>query len=86
MTLLLIVVLAATAFVLLRYFRPGDGHRVVGRPLGEEARWEERILLMTRGNRGALERAVTARRRRHPEKSRLELLKLVHDEYVKDRE
>lgn len=86
MTLVLIVALAVTAFVLLRFFRPGDGQRVVGRPMGEEARWEERILLLTRGNRGAMERAVTARRRKFPNATRLELLKLVHDEYVKDRE
>lgn len=52
----------------------------------QEAKWEEKILLMTRGNRGALERAVTARRRKFPNATRLELLKLVHDEYVKDRE
>ena len=33
-----------------------------------------------------MERAVTARRKKFPHATRLELLKMVHDEYVKDRE
>ncbi|WP_309569758.1 hypothetical protein [Deinococcus sp.] len=67
----------------MRATRPGCPFPVI---TSQERHWEERILLMTRGNRGALERAVTARRRKFPQATRLELLKLVYDEYVKDRE
>ncbi len=76
LALLLLAVLLAT--------RPGA---VKGPPAGRNAEryWEERILRQTRGNRGALERAVTARRRKYPHASRAELLQMVHEEYVRDR-
>ena len=50
-----------------------------------ERYWEQKVLDQTRGNRGAMERAVTARRRKHPRASRAALLEMVHDEYVRDR-
>ncbi|GHF32835.1 hypothetical protein HNQ07_000349 [Deinococcus metalli] len=83
LTLLVIAGAALAVYAVMRASRAGGSSPRTG---GQERQWEERILLMTRGNRGALERAVTARRRRFPGATRLELLKMVHDEYVKDRE
>lgn len=78
---LLLIVLALGLLVAWVVTRLGSGTR----PRGDERHWEERVLLQTRGNRGALERAVTAKRRQYPRASRAELLKTVHDEYVRDR-
>lgn len=86
MTALLLLLIAVTVYLLLRYARPGDGKRLFGTPQSAEAQWEEKVLRLTRANRGAMERAITARRRKYPQATRLELLKLVHDEYLKDRE
>ena len=42
-------------------------------------------MAMTLGSAGAIERGVTAKRRRFPRASRAELLKMVHDDYLRDR-
>lgn len=52
---------------------------------GAEEFWMEQLLLITRGNRGAIERGVAARRARHPDAPRAELLRMLHDEYIRDR-
>ncbi|MBB6017314.1 hypothetical protein ACFP9V_06795 [Deinococcus radiopugnans] len=39
---------------------------------------------MTRNNRGAIERGVTAKRRNFPHASRAELLERVHTDYMRD--
>ncbi|GBF05154.1 hypothetical protein DAERI_030320 [Deinococcus aerius] len=83
-TAALLIVLALALLALLLATRPGTSK---GPPAGRSAEryWEEKILRQTRGNRGALERALTARRRRYPHASRAELLEMIHDEYVRDR-
>ena len=88
LTLLVVLGVALAVYGVMRASRAGGPMPLIYRPLSgvQERQWEERILRLTRGNRGALERAVTARRRRFPQASRLDLLKLIHDEYVKDRE
>lgn len=85
-TLLGILVLAGAVYAGLRLGRRGFGTGGSVFVRAQEAQWEDRVLRLTRGNRGAMERAVTARRRRFPQATRLELLKMVHDEYVRDRE
>lgn len=77
-TVLLIVALCAGVYGLLRLTR--------ATPRAREAQWEERVLLLTRGNRGAMERAVTAKRKRFPNATRAELLKMVYEDYLRDRE
>lgn len=47
--------------------------------------WEQRLMSMTLGNRGAIERGVTAKRRQHPRASRAELLEMVYEDYLRDR-
>lgn len=76
----LILIVCLGVYGLLRWTRRPHTTR------GQEAHWEERVLALTRGNRGAMERAVTARRKKFPLASRTELLKMVHDEYLRDRE
>lgn len=51
----------------------------------EEEVWFRRLMSLTLGNRGAIERGVTAKRRKFPRASRAELLEMVHDEYLRDR-
>ncbi|MFC4638538.1 hypothetical protein [Deinococcus hohokamensis] len=50
----------------------------------QEAQLEQKILRLTRNNRGAMERAATAKRQKHPVASRAQLLQMVHDDYVRD--
>lgn len=80
----LLIVLALALLALLVATRPGTSKGPPG-SRNAERYWEEKILRQTRGNRGALERALTARRRKYPQASRAELLEMVHDEYVRDR-
>lgn len=47
--------------------------------------WQRRLLLLTRGDAGAIERGVTARRRKFPRATRAELLEMLHDDYLRDR-
>ncbi|GGN39522.1 hypothetical protein [Deinococcus daejeonensis] len=85
--LLLILLLGAFVWALLhvtRHLRSArSGPRGSG-PRAERA-LEEELLRLTRGNRGAIERGVTAQRRRHPDASRADLLRRVRDEYLRDR-
>jgi len=89
--LLLILLLAAFVWALLHVTRnlrrPGSrsGVRAPGRGSRAERALEEELLRLTRGNRGAIERGVTAQRRRHPDASRADLLRRVRDEYLRDR-
>ncbi|PNY80140.1 hypothetical protein [Deinococcus koreensis] len=85
-TLLGLLALAGAVYAGLRLSRRDSGRGGSVFTRAQEAQWEERVLRLTRGNRGALERAMTARRTRFPQATRLELLKMVHDEYVRDRE
>lgn len=43
-----------------------------------------RLMTVTRGNRGATKRAVTAKRRQFPRATRAELLEMVDDESRRD--
>ena len=52
---------------------------------GEEQLWREKLLTITRGNVGAIERGVAAKRQRFPQLSDAELLKLLYEEYLRDR-
>lgn len=87
--LLLILLLAAFVWALLHATRnlrgPRSGVRAPGRGSRAERALEEELLRLTRGNRGAIERGVTAQRRRHPDASRADLLRRVRDEYLRDR-
>lgn len=58
--------------------RPGASSR------GAE-KWERLVLSQTLGNRGAMERAVTSKRKKFPEASRAQLLEMVHEDYARDR-
>lgn len=51
----------------------------------EEDVWLRKLMNITRGNRGAIERGVTAKRRKFPRATRAELLEMVYDEYVRER-
>lgn len=51
----------------------------------EEEVWLGKLMTLTLGNRGAIERGVTAKRRKFPRATRAELLEMVHDEYLRDR-
>lgn len=87
---LLLVVLALGLVVFLLLSRPegkSTSPKVQQRALGngQEKVLEQKLLSMTLGNRGAIERGVTAKRRQHPRASRAELLEMVYDDYVKDR-
>lgn len=44
----------------------------------------QKLLTVTRNNRGAIERGVTAKRRKFPQASRAELLERVHTDYMRD--
>lgn len=81
MSAVLLIVLAVGLLGVLLATRPGGGTGA----RGDERDWEERLLRQTRGNRAAIERAVTAKRRQYPHASRAELLKMIHEEYVRDR-
>lgn len=85
--LLLILLLAAFVWALLHVTRNLRGARSASRGSGPRAEraLEEELLRLTRGNRGAIERGVTAQRRRHPDASRADLLRRVRDEYLRDR-
>ncbi|WP_119675238.1 hypothetical protein [Deinococcus sp. RM] len=85
--LLLILLLAAFVWALLHVTRHLRGVRSASRDSGPRAEraLEEELLRLTRGNRGAIERGVTAQRRRDPQASRAELLRRVRDEYLRDR-
>lgn len=83
LTLLVVVGAVAVIYGLLRLVYRDRPSPFSG---GQVRHWEDKILLLTRGNRGAMERSVAARQKKFPEATRLELLKLVHDDYVKDRE
>ncbi|GGK98719.1 hypothetical protein [Deinococcus radiotolerans] len=82
--LLLTLLMCGFVWALLHFTRnlrrpdQGEGRRA-------ERALEEELLRLTRGNRGAIERGVTAQRRQHPQASRAELLRRVRDEYVRDR-
>lgn len=52
---------------------------------GEEQLWREKLLTITRGNVGAIERGVAAKRQRFPQLPEAELLKLLYEEYLRDR-
>lgn len=85
---LLLVMLALGLVVFLLLSRPkSTSPKVQQRALGngQEKVLEQKLLSMTLGNRGAIERGVTAKRRQHPRASRAELLEMVYDDYVKDR-
>ncbi|MBZ9714192.1 hypothetical protein [Deinococcus multiflagellatus] len=84
---LLLVLLAGLVFALLlatRNLRHPE-RRGQGQSRRAEAVWERKLLSMTLGNRGAIERGLTAKRRQHPGASRAELLRRLHDDYVRDR-
>ncbi|MEW6420134.1 MAG: hypothetical protein AB1511_00200 [Deinococcota bacterium] len=85
MSALLLILLALALLAVLLATRPGGQLKDFPRGRTAERDWEEKILRQTRGNRGALERALTARRRKYPHASRAELLEMIHDEYVRDR-
>ncbi|MPY67101.1 hypothetical protein F8S09_10420 [Deinococcus sp. SDU3-2] len=88
--LVLIVISLAGVGVLLLTRRSGPGHSGGFRPPArrmmktDEEVWLRRLLTLTRGNRGAIERAVTAKRRKFPRATRAELLEMIHDEYRRD--
>ncbi|WP_216325484.1 hypothetical protein [Deinococcus aestuarii] len=83
---LLLIVLALALLAGLLATRPrGGAPRASSTGRTAELFWEEKVLRQTRGNRGAMERAVTAKRRNHPRASRAALLEMDHDEYVRDR-
>ncbi|KEF34052.1 hypothetical protein RDMS_09330 [Deinococcus sp. RL] len=63
-----------------RRFRPPPRRMV---KTGEDV-WLRRLMTVTRGDRGAIERAVTAKRRKFPRAPRAELLEMVYDEYRRD--
>lgn len=50
-----------------------------------ERHWMTKLMDITRGNTGAIERSVTAKRRRFPQATRAELLERVYDDYRRDR-
>lgn len=88
--LLLILLLAAFVWALLHFTRDlrrggSRSGRAQGSGTRAERALEEELLRLTRGNRGAIERGVTAQRRRHPDASRADLLRRVRDEYLRDR-
>ena len=80
--------------VLLLLSRGKVGQSVAGRrgsPRSEglpspsqEEFWLQKLLTVTRNNRGAIERGVTAKRRNFPHASRAELLERVHTDYMRD--
>ncbi|MDL2343305.1 hypothetical protein QOL99_03975 [Deinococcus sp. MIMF12] len=88
--LVLIVISLAGAGVLLLTRRGGPGRPGGFRPpprrtmKTDEEVWLRRLMTLTRGNRGAVERAVTAKRRTFPRATRAELLEMIHDEYRRD--
>lgn len=81
----LLVLLAGLVFALLLATRGVRHPRRRGQSRHAEAVWERKLLSMTLGNRGAIERGLTAKRRQHPGASRAELLRRLHDDYVRDR-
>lgn len=82
---LLLIVLALALIAGLLATRPGGTSKSSSAGRGAEVHWERKILSQTLGNRGAMERAVTAKRRKYPRASRAELLEMIHEEYVRDR-
>lgn len=52
---------------------------------GEEQLWRGKLLSVTRGNVGAIERGLAAKRRRFPHLPESELLHLLYEEYLRDR-
>ncbi len=81
----LLIVLALALLAVLLKTRPGDAAKAPPASKNAERYWEQKVLSQTLGNRGAMERAVTARRRKYPHASRAELLEMIHDEYLRDR-
>ena len=54
-------------------------------PSGDEATLTRKLMTITRGNKGATERSVTARKRKHLRASRVELLELLYHDDLRDR-
>ena len=50
-----------------------------------EELWLRKLLEITRGNKGAVERGVMATRRRHPRASRAEAMEMLYHDYLRDR-
>ena len=84
-TLLAALVLLWAGVLFTTRGRAGAGGK--RRKLGQsaEAFWMERLLRLTRGNRDAIERGVSARRAKFPQASRAELLELLYHDYLRDR-
>jgi len=87
-----LILLALCGAALLLLTRPAERrrsspscppHRRVTKT-GEDI-WLRKLMTLTLGNWGAIERGVTAKRRRFPRATRAELLEMVHDEYLRDR-
>ncbi|WP_425430317.1 hypothetical protein [Deinococcus planocerae] len=85
MTVVLVIVVALALLAVLLATRPRRVPKSSPAGKNAELHWERKILSQTLGNRGAMERAVTAKRRNYPRASRADLLEMVHDEYVRDR-
>ena len=51
----------------------------------DEDLWTRKLMGMTLGHAGAIERGVTAKRRKFPRATRAELLEMVHSDYLRDR-
>ena len=88
-----LVLLALLWAVVLLLTRPRAQAAPPGRPAplprlpvqADEDLWTRKLMAMTLGSAGAIERGVTAKRRRFPRASRAELLKMVHDDDLRDR-
>ena len=74
---------ASTVALTTRHPPVPDRRSSANRP--REAVLMEKLMTITRGNQGAIERGVTAKRRAHPRANRAELLDLLYHEYLKDR-
>lgn len=87
----LLTLLALCGAALLLLTRPAQRGPSTFRPPArrmmktEEEVWLRKLMTVTLGNRGAIERGVTAKRRKFPRATRAELLEMVHDEYLRDR-
>ena len=90
-TLILILLAMIAVLAVLLYLKPKAGplqsrdtRPLPSRTTGEVLQWERRVLTQLRGDRAAMERLLSARRRRFPHAGRQELLQHLHEEYTRD--
>ena len=83
---IILIAVAVAVWQLIRIERQrGSAGRNPRTGKAAETHWMNKLQEITRGNTGAIERSVTAKRRKFPDATRAELLERVYDDYQRDR-